>query len=677
MAMKPQAHHMDPLSQTAALPPTHSHGTRGNRRKQKHSAATAASTLVHPATYSKAGYNKQRQLPATDPATDTSFHSDAYHCALHSTAINPDTGHTAEYRELRACTDGDHWINLCADEIGRLCNGRTNVNGKVIAGTNTLFFIPITAMPKDRRATYVRIVCADRPEKEEQRRVRFTVGGDQVDYPGAVSTKTADLTTAKILLNSVLSTPGAKYMTGDLKDFYLNTPMERYENVRLPIEVIPPISIIEHDLLPLVHKGYVYAEIRRGMYGLPQAGRIANDQLTAFLAPKGYTPVPITPGLWCHDKSDLVFTLVVDDFGIKYTNPQDVHDLMTALKELYKVSEDWTGGRYCGLTLDWDYDKRTCDISMPGYIARALQRFSHPPPAKPQHSPHAWQKPSYGDKIQYAPDSDTSPALDSKETKLVQEILGTLLYYARAVDSTMLAAIGTIATQQASATKQTMKAVVQLLNYCATHPDAVVRYSASDMVLHIESDASYLSAAKARSRSAGYHFLSDRPSDPPDPTAAPPKANGAINVHCTVMREVLASAAEAELAALFHNGREACPIRTTLEELGHAQPATPIQTDNSTAAGIANDTVKQKRSKAIDMRFYWIRDRVRQGQFVICWKKGSHNRADYFTKHHSTAHHQAIRSAYLYEPNGSPNYFDCLQDEEDDPPKKVNFAHDV
>jgi hypothetical protein len=212
------------------------------------------------------------------------------------------------------------------------------------------------------------------------------------------------------------------------------------------------------------------------------------------------------------------------------------------------------GGRYCGLTLDWDYDKWTCNISMPGYIARALQRFSHLPPTKPQHSPHAWQKPSYGDKIQYAPDSNTSPALDSKETKLVQEILGTLLYYARAINSTMLAAIGTIATQQASATKQTMKAVVQLLNYCATHPDAVVRYSASDMVMHIESDASYLSAAKARSHSAGYHFLSDRPSDPPDPTAAPPKANGAVNVHCTVMREVLASAAEAELAALFHNG---------------------------------------------------------------------------------------------------------------------------
>jgi hypothetical protein len=148
-------------------------------------------------------------------------------------------------------------------------------------------------------------------------------------------------------------------------------------------------------------------------------------------------------------------------------------------------------------------------------------------------------------------------------------------------------------------------------------------------------------------------------------------ANGAINVLCTIMREVVSSAAEAELAVLFHNGKEVCPLlRITLEELGHLQPATPIQTDKSTASGIANATVKQKRSKAIHMRFYWIRDCVRQGQFVIYWKKGSLNCADYFTKHHATIHHQAIRSVYLYEPNGSPNYFNCLQDEEDDIPKR-------
>ena len=110
---------------------------------------------------------------------------------------------------------------------------------------------------------------------------------------------------------------------------------------------------------------------------------------------------------------------------------------------------------------------------------------------------------------------------------------------------------------------------------------------------------------------------------------------------------VMASAAEAELGALFFNAREAIPIRNTLREMGHPQPPTPITTDNACAAGIASDTVKQKRSKAIDMRFYWIRDRVKQGQFCVRWAPGTMNRADYFTKHFWPAYHRAIRSTYL------------------------------
>jgi hypothetical protein len=214
---------------TPLPPPTHSHGTRGNtvEKKQQHTAATVAAATFHSDEFKNAGYNKKLQKHANNSAAAAMFHMDAYHCALHSTAINPDTGHNAEYCQLRACSDGAKWIDSCADEIGRLCNG-LGPNSKTPTSTNTLFFIPISAMPKDQKATYIGIVCADHPEKvEKQQRVHFTVGGDQVDYPGAVSTKTADLATAKILINSVLSTPGAKYMTGDLKDFYLNTPMER------------------------------------------------------------------------------------------------------------------------------------------------------------------------------------------------------------------------------------------------------------------------------------------------------------------------------------------------------------------------------------------------------------------------------------------------------------------
>ena len=179
----------------------------------------------------------------------------------------------------------------------------------------------------------------------------------------------------------------------------------------------------------------------------------------------------------------------------------------------------------------------------------------------------------------------------------VQQVLGVLLYYARAVDSTMLTAIGTIATDQATGTHATMKAITHLLNYCTTNPEATIRFIASDMVLWTDSDASYLSAPKARSRAAGYHYLSSRPADPtrpPEPTDPLPPTNGSVDVLCQIMREVLSSAAEAELGALFYNAKNACPIRVTLEELGHPQPPTPLQTDNNTASGIINDTVKQK-----------------------------------------------------------------------------------
>jgi hypothetical protein len=115
------------------------------------------------------------------------------------------------------------------------------------------------------------------------------------------------------------------------------------------------------------------------------------------------------------------------------------------------------------------------------------------------------------------------------------------------------------------------------------------------------------------------------------------------------MKSVLSSATEAELGALFFNAKDGVELRTTLEAMGHPQLATPIQTDNECASGIVNNTVKQRRSKAIDMRFYWIKDRVKQGQFNVHWRKGTDNLADYFTKHHSPSHHRIMRSRYLLD----------------------------
>jgi hypothetical protein len=124
--------------------------------------------------------------------------------------------------------------------------------------------------------------------------------------------------------------------------------------------------------------------------------------------------------------------------------------------------------------------------------------------------------------------------------------------------------------------------------------------------------------------------------------------NGEILIISTVLKHVMSSAAEAEIGAVFINAKEGAVLRTTLEELGHPHPPTPLETDNTTSTEYINGTIKQKRTKAIDMCFYWIKDRVKQGQFNVYWGPGYRNLADYFTKHHSPAHHKRMREIYIY-----------------------------
>ena len=118
-----------------------------------------------------------------------------------------------------------------------------------------------------------------------------------------------------------------------------------------------------------------------------------------------------------------------------------------------------------------------------------------------------------------------------------------------------------------------------------------------------------------------------------------------------VMKFVVASAAEAELAALFINAKEGKIIRLTLEEMGHKQPPTPIHCDNITATGIANDTVKKQQSRSMEMRFFWITDQVKIGNFDVQWHPGQENRADYYMKYFDRRHHQAVRPWYSHERN--------------------------
>jgi hypothetical protein len=173
------------------------------------------------------------------------------------------------------------------------------------------------------------------------------------------------------------------------------------------------------------------------------------------------------------------------------------------------------------------------------------------------------------------------------------------------------------------------------------------------MILHIHSDASYLSVSDARSRLGGLFFLGI--TSPEQDTL-----NGSILNVTSVIKNVVASAAESEVGACFHNAQSGAPLRVTLTELGHSQSPTPLRTDNSTAFSILNETIKQKKSKAMDMRYHWLTDRVHQKHFDF-WRPGRENLGDYHTKHHSAQHHKYMRHLILHEANSLQVLRGCVK----------------
>ena len=537
------------------------------------------------------------------------------------------------------------WTRSLSNEWGRLAQG--NKHG--ILGTDTIEFIFQHNVPKDKKVTYATYVVDYRPLKEEKYRVRITVGGDKLVYLEDSGSPAANLLETKILVNSTIShaNDGARFMSADIKDYFLATPMEQPEYMKVQARHIPADILLQYNLQDKVtNDNCVYIKIKKGMYGLKQAAVLAYNNLKKNLKPAGYTPIIGTVGMWQHTTRRTKFCLCVDDFGIKYYTKEDAHHLLQAIGQHYKYTTDWKGNNYCGLTFNWQYDSGYVDVSMPDYIEKALTRLQYEPQISPQYSPHACVPIQYATKNtrQYATAPDTSPLLSPMETKYIQSVTGSHLYYGRAIDYTILPALNEIASEQAHPTQKTKQKAQRLMDYVNTYKEAYIRYKASDMVLHIDSDAAYLVAPKARSRVAGYFHLSDHPSKTQHPTL-----NGAIHVECKTLRHVVSSAAEAETGGVYHNAQTAIPIRIILQALNHPQPPTPIKTDNSTAHGFIHDNIHQKRSKSWDMRYYWLRDRKTQQQFLFFWDKGVNNEADYFTKHHPTKYHRHKRNRYVQD----------------------------
>jgi hypothetical protein len=171
------------------------------------------------------------------------------------------------------------WTNSYGNKLGRLVQG---MPGQVM-GTDTIFVIPKDKVPRARAkdTTYSLITCLIRPEKiKEPNRTRLVAGGDRVHYPFNAGTPTANQRTVKLLINSVISTPGARFFMMDIKNFYLCMPMTRYEYMQLKLTNTPEDVNAHYHLLDIATPdGYVYCKIRQGIYGLPQAGIIMQELL--------------------------------------------------------------------------------------------------------------------------------------------------------------------------------------------------------------------------------------------------------------------------------------------------------------------------------------------------------------------------------------------------------------
>ena len=614
----------------------------GTKRHQPKRSIALRATTPYSTKYSGAARYLHQMRPTHTAFTLGGTNTNHPHFALASGRIWDDKlKKFAAWKDLVNHPDDNiasRWEQSGVNEFARLFQGYRNIEG-----LDVLEWINKRDVPPGQKVTYPRYTVAYRPEKDEPYRTRITAGGNLLDYDGNTTTHSASMETIKVHWNSTISTPNARYCTADISNMYLCSELPDAQYVKFPVSQIPLEIINAYHLNDKIDNGFVYVKIKKAWYGLRESGKIAHDDLVKHLRADDYYETA-TAGLFTHKTRDISFTLVVDDFGIKYINEDDVTHLRSTIEKHYPVKFKMNPDQYIGITLKFDYEKGEVICSMDGYIEDALREFEHMFPTQHHYGPSKHIDITYGAKVQYAV-SDTAPNLTPAQIKYIQQVTGKLLFYARAIDNTMLHTLNMIATTTITGTTATLDAANYLLNYAACNPNAEIRFRASDMILNVHSDAAYLVAPEARSRAGGFHFLG---------TKDRAQFNGPILVLARTIKNVVTSAAESEISALFMNAREAIPIRRALINLGHHQPPTPIVSDNSTAVGIIKGTMKQKQSKSFNKEHNWLRDRMLRGYYDYHWEKGTTNLGDYPTKKHPPQHHRRVRPIQLYIENESP-----------------------
>lgn len=518
---------------------------------------------------------------------------------------------------------------------------------KLIEDTQTMHPIFWTDKPTNKKATYyhpqytVKEKWNEATQQYETKyRCRGTAGGNILQYDGKTKANVADIQTVKTLINSAISTANGDWFTADITDFYLGTPLDEPEYLIIQRSQLSQQYQDKYNDPRYWKNDTILMKVVKTIYGLKQSGLLSQKALVQHLKDNGYAQTKSNECLFTNLDNTVQFSLVVDDFGIKYTNIDNAKHLVSVLQMKYGVTVDWKGTKYLGMHIDFQKEKGRVHISMPTYVDKALSKLDHKAKSYKTHSAVKFQKLEYS-KAQIIMDEDTSRKLDPVETKRLQSIIGIFLYYARIIDSTMLPAVNILSTKQSNPTTNDLAAAEVLMDYAHSYPNEILEYKRSDMILKSVSDTTYLSERNSSSRVGGIHYLGNKESNPVQ------FVNGAIDIVCKLTDTKVSSACSSEYVGLFINANIALVIRNTLEDLGHPQPPTVIITDNKCAEGIANRTCKLDKSKAINMRYHYTRELVDQGIIIIRWQSGKTNLADFFTKIQPVKVVKEMRHIYL------------------------------
>ena len=363
--------------------------------------------------------------------------------AIEAEHLNFDSdGKQLTYRTATCGPNAAKWKQAFLEELVRLTEE-----------TETISWNGYQTIPKGTIPTYCSIVVKEKVGEDGtiKYRVRLTVGGDRVQYSGDRSSTTASLETLKVLLNIWVSRE-IKWSTADIKDFYLGSPMDEVVYMYINEKDIPESFKIKHHIE--FRNGKALVSIHKGMYGLPHAGKLAQDLLFPHLEKHGYHQCARTDCLFRHETDDIAFMVVVDDFGILHADDRALENLFRVLRLQYTITTDLTGGKFLGIDIKLNSKNGSVSLSMPGYVESALKRFDVTLNSEGTHSPLSYHPIIHGPQMESV---DTSPRIDAARVKRIQQIIGVFLYYARAVDESMLCALNKLASRQANPTEEAGK----------------------------------------------------------------------------------------------------------------------------------------------------------------------------------------------------------------------------